>query len=126
MALEGEIVTNDGITHTVAYARIVEANLNWADEHAKITINIYHDKASRDSGKNPVEQKSYSFGQPIAEQTDGDGVVTVPAKPGFNDLFSVDNLVTQGENIIALLYGHFKTYDEWSTWQDVIEEEPAV
>lgn len=119
MALQGSLTTDDGVTHSVAYARIVEANLNWADSRGRIVLNVYHDQASRDAGKAPVKQVGYDFGAAVAEVVDADGNVVTPAKVGFADVYSVSNLILQGENIIKITYDHVKTYADWAGWLDV-------
>lgn len=118
MALKGLLVTDDGVEHQDAYARIVEANLNWADERSRITINVYHDQAAREAGKVPIKQFSYSFSKAIEEVINEEGQAISQAIPSFEEMFSVDKLSIEGVNIIALMYGYFKTLNEWASWQD--------
>lgn len=56
MALTGTHTTADGVEHPASYARIIEANLNFADWYGRIVVGLWHDRAAYDAGRQMIGQ----------------------------------------------------------------------
>lgn len=65
MALQKRIETASGITLPVAYIKIENTTGN--AETQSITVCVYADEAARTGGKEPVDQKYYSFECSVAD-----------------------------------------------------------
>jgi len=113
MALKGSYTTKDGITHSEAYARVIEVNQNKGRSGAHITVEIYHDEASKEGGFTPIDQKSYDLPHTISE-ADGDTPAVVIA---FADVLGLPVIEPEGENDYKSVYENLlKELSEWSDW----------
>lgn len=56
MALTGSHTTADGVDHQAAYARIIEANLNFHQWHGRIVLGLWHDKAAYEADRQMIGQ----------------------------------------------------------------------
>lgn len=128
-----------------AYYRIVETNLNYADEVGQITVNVYESKAARDAGKLPVgtvaipltktgKPATDAEGNALIAQEDGTfknaaGETIVPTYVGFPGFATlVDNAVVPpdtpaGTKIFdiakAMIYSLLKTQPEFNGAVDI-------
>ncbi len=69
MALEKSFLSNDGVTHTNAYHKIVDLKVErhgTVNKKIKIIVAVYHTKANRDAGDAMLNGKpvGYSLGEP--------------------------------------------------------------
>lgn len=60
MALQKSIQTNFGIEAT--YWKVVEINVNWHEKRSHVTLLGWVDQGARDSGKQPIDQRTFDWG----------------------------------------------------------------
>lgn len=59
MALDKKIQTNFGVDAT--YWKVVEVNINWHANCVHITMLGWVDRIARDSGKQPIDQRTFDW-----------------------------------------------------------------
>lgn len=99
-----------------AYARIVQVNLNFADEFGLIVINVYASRAAANANKPPTGQLTFTItpvGVPATQAiTDAKGNVITPANPGFPSFNQIlaDAVLAGGEPAGALIFDMTRTF----------------
>lgn len=81
-----------------AYYRIVETNLNYADEVGQITVHVYESKAARDAGKLPVGSVAIPLTKAGKPPTDDEGNVVYKQEDGTYKNGS-------GQTVVPAYYG---------------------
>jgi len=110
MALTKSFETEYGITHANAYARVIDVELNYIDETAKIKVFIYHNQDARNNDKRPIEVRNHEV---FNIDLNGEEV------DYFDTYFAVDVLDNEDTNAVSKAYEYIKTLDEWDGWNDV-------
>ena len=131
MALQLDYPDPTGVDDIQVYARVVEINLNFADEVGRITVNIYRNKASRDAGKPPIDQVAFALsktGTPeVPELKDDNDEITQHGRPGippFAELITKAKSSNRGGVLIfdaakAMVYDFLKTQLQFQGAADV-------
>lgn len=122
MALTGLHTTSDGVEHPTAYARIIEANLNFHKWYGRIVVGLWHDKDAYDAGKQMIGQCAIDLTttgtQPEPERPNG------PKRPPLQPIPPAEELLAPLKQTFgAELYQFIKTrFDvggiDFTTWSN--------
>lgn len=109
MALQGTFETQTGITATEAYAKISQVHIDYYGSTGSVTIKIFYNKDTRNTGKAEIGEKTYFFNKETTIDPDTNKEVV---KDNFTPIF------TPKDNIVANVYDYLKTTD-FDGWKDV-------
>ena len=103
MALQKSFDDRWGNSHSAAYYRVEEINMDISTSCSKVKVKVYKDQTARNDGKEPLEIIYYIFDS--------------SSTPNYDGIFGVTMM--ENKNPIKGIYDEIKQYPEFSGATDV-------